>query len=105
MTSEPLSSNLNVSNLHLKRFDTLISQLKKLKCHSPPKLIIVSSTTDSNIIEPAHFLFQPSIDLESKGKISGMCYYGGAVVACSTDKSIKVVIKIFSTVFMGVCKQ
>lgn len=32
----------------------------------------------------------PSIDLGSKGKISGMCYYGGAVVACSTDKSIKV---------------
>ena len=26
----------------------------------------------------------------SKGKISGMCHYGGAVVACSTDKTVKV---------------
>jgi len=34
----------------------------------------------------------PSMDLGlgRKGKISGMCHYGGAVVACSTDKSIKV---------------
>lgn len=34
----------------------------------------------------------PSIELgqESNGKISGICHYGGAVVACSTDKSIKV---------------
>lgn len=32
----------------------------------------------------------PSIELDSKGKISAMCHYGGAVVACSTDKSIKV---------------
>lgn len=36
------------------------------------------------------FLFKPSMDLGSKGKISGMCHYGGAVVACSTDRSIKV---------------
>ena len=34
--------------------------------------------------------FKPSIELDSKGKISAMCHYGGAVVACSTDKSIKV---------------
>ncbi|PFX16947.1 F-box/WD repeat-containing protein 9-like isoform X1 [Stylophora pistillata] len=32
----------------------------------------------------------PSIELDSNGKISAMCHYGGAVVACSSDKSIKV---------------
>ncbi|KAJ7386399.1 F-box/WD repeat-containing protein 9 [Desmophyllum pertusum] len=32
----------------------------------------------------------PSMDLGSTGKISGMCHYGGAVVACSTDRTIKV---------------
>lgn len=30
------------------------------------------------------------LGLGPKGKISGMCHYGGAVVTCSTDKSIKV---------------
>ena len=37
-------------------------------------------------------IFKPFMDLGlgPKGKISGMCHFGGAVVACSTDKSIKV---------------
>ena len=35
--------------------------------------------------------FKPFTDLKlgPKVKICGMCHYGGAVVACSTDKSIK----------------
>ena len=42
--------------------------------------------------------FKPFMDLRlgPKGKICGMCHYGGAVVACSTDKSIKV-LKLYRT--------
>ena len=35
--------------------------------------------------------------LGPKGKICGICHYGGAVVACSTDKSIKV-LKLYRRV-------
>ena len=36
--------------------------------------------------------FKPFMDfrLGPKGTFCGMCHYAGAVVACSTDKSIKI---------------
>ena len=41
------------------------------------------------------------LGLGPKGKISGMCHYGGAVVACSTDKSIKVRDEVVSYLGVG----
>lgn len=78
---------------------------KTIKLGSPVFSMCCSSTCDYNylraggregrlyLLDTTFDKFEeitPSMDLESKGKISGMCHYGGAVVACSTDKSIKV---------------
>ena len=48
-------------------------------------------------------VFKPYMDLGlgPKGKISGMCHFGGAVVACSTDKSIKVSDEVVTYLGVG----